>query len=200
MCLAASSPPTRPFSDDRVSLGFPLFPLDPRDQLGTPLLPVERLDAMGRRALEHQVVGGAATPQPESARGPHVVELGLSETLVEDPRPGERQRSRWTPCWRHVPTARRPADSRRGQRRDQAGSVSAQPATAVDDSCGEGWSRHSDLTEAAVWPDGQVKARPRRRGDRQAPAQLRPVGRQGHHRGRDGAPRGKSRVGRSSHR
>jgi hypothetical protein len=92
MCQAASSPPTRPFSDDRVSLGFPLFPLDPRDQLGTPLLPVERLGSMGRRALEHQVVGGAATPQPKPARGPHVVELGLSETLVEDPRPGEDAR------------------------------------------------------------------------------------------------------------
>jgi hypothetical protein len=34
---------------------------------------------------------------------------------------------------------------RRGQRRGQAGPESAQPATTVDDSCGEGWSRHSDL-------------------------------------------------------
>ena len=40
---------------------------------------------MGGRAEEYEVVGGAATAQPEPARCPDVVELKLTEAVVRDP-------------------------------------------------------------------------------------------------------------------
>jgi len=44
---------------------------------------------MGRWAQEREVVGGTATAQPESTRGPHMVELKPTEALVGDPEAGE---------------------------------------------------------------------------------------------------------------
>src|SRR5450830_74522 len=68
----------------RPSVSLPLGPLDPSEQHRAPLPPVQRLREMGRRAEQHEVVRRAATPQPQAARGPHVVELERTETLVRD--------------------------------------------------------------------------------------------------------------------
>jgi len=77
LCLR---PPNRAATAACLS-AFPLRRLDPGEQHGTPAAPRERLDAMGRRAQEHEVVGRAAAPQPEAARGPDVSRVARSWTL-----------------------------------------------------------------------------------------------------------------------
>jgi len=72
-----------------TSLGFALRPFDPGQQDGTPAPSLERLEAMGPGAQQHEITGLAGALEPESARGPHMVELKATQALVWNPDAGK---------------------------------------------------------------------------------------------------------------